>query len=187
MSKEKEQFGNKGVDYTVGFMFDNRLERVALIRKVGGWQDGKLNGIGGKRKKGESFKAAHVREFQEETSYLTNQDDWMEFATIRSLTSKIVFYTSYGDMRLIRNPEFERTGEETIIKNLDDVTLMGNDDLNESMVDNLPWLICLARNRLKEPRLAMVKAYYCGHTEPEQEKREYLLREARQPFGEGEL
>lgn len=65
----------------VGFLFDDAGQRVALIRKQHPeWQQGLLNGIGGKTEEGESPLQAIVREFQEETGALVFE--WRHFATM---------------------------------------------------------------------------------------------------------
>lgn len=63
-------------EYVCGFLFGDR-HRVALIRKARPeWQRGRLNGVGGRIEPGESPKEAMVREFWEETGYLTFESDW---------------------------------------------------------------------------------------------------------------
>ena len=55
-------------EYVLGFMFSADGQDVALIRKDHPeWQAGLYNGIGGKRKKNESYSAAMEREFFEAT------------------------------------------------------------------------------------------------------------------------
>ncbi len=51
--------------YCLGFLFKGH-DTVALINKVGGWQDGMLNGLGVKIEDGETPRVAMVREFREE-------------------------------------------------------------------------------------------------------------------------
>ena len=54
--------------YCLGFMFDPAYERVLLmVKKRPAWQEGLLNGIGGKIESGESCLEAMNREFFEET------------------------------------------------------------------------------------------------------------------------
>lgn len=52
----------------VGFLFNEKRDRVVLIRKEKpAWQEGRLNGVGGKLEVGETPLAAMIREFTEET------------------------------------------------------------------------------------------------------------------------
>lgn len=65
------------VDYVLGFAFDLNTDGVVLIRKTHpDWQAGKLNGVGGHRKKDETAHAAMVREFEEETGVRTHTSQW---------------------------------------------------------------------------------------------------------------
>lgn len=64
------------MNYVLGFAFDD-LGRVALItKKRPHWQNGLLNGIGGKIQSGESPFKAMVREFYEETGVGIAHDGW---------------------------------------------------------------------------------------------------------------
>lgn len=76
------------IKYVLGFMFDRKLKRVALINKTKpSFQVGKLNGVGGKVNEGESCIDAMVREFEEETGTITDTNNWKEFAEIYSSVS----------------------------------------------------------------------------------------------------
>lgn len=73
------------IEYVCGFMFDEKeYPNVIMIeKKRPEWQAGKLNGIGGKIEPGEHFIDAMVREFHEETGWLTTTDQWRPFANIQ--------------------------------------------------------------------------------------------------------
>ena len=58
--------------YCLGFLFDYKANKVGLINKIGGWQDGMVNGIGGKIEDGETPRRAMFREFEEETGARPN-------------------------------------------------------------------------------------------------------------------
>lgn len=77
-------------EYVAGFLFRQKgngifqcegIIEVALIRKIKPeWQNGLLNGIGGKIEPGEYPLGAMIREFQEEAGlYIL---DWQHFATM---------------------------------------------------------------------------------------------------------
>jgi 8-oxo-dGTP diphosphatase len=53
------------IEYVVGFLFNESLDQIALIRKEKpDWQRGKINGIGGKIEENESPEQAMRREFK---------------------------------------------------------------------------------------------------------------------------
>lgn len=68
--------------YVAGFAFCGH--RVLLIRKSHPqWQRGKLNAVGGHIEQAESPIQAMVREFREETSLVTEEEDWTRFCVLR--------------------------------------------------------------------------------------------------------
>ena len=71
------------IRYVCGFIISTDLKKVALIEKNRPkWQQGYLNGIGGKIENSESIYDAVAREFQEETGCNTNTNDWIYFDSI---------------------------------------------------------------------------------------------------------
>jgi len=67
-------------NYVLGFAFDGR-GRVALARKTHPeWQAGKLNGVGGEMREGETGLEAMRREFREEAG--VSLEYWSHFATL---------------------------------------------------------------------------------------------------------
>lgn len=83
--------------YVLGFIIDNDFSKVLLIHKLRpAWQNGLINGIGGKVEPGEEWIKAIVRETKEETDLLTTSDDWIEFAVIKNEVWEMhVFYSVY--------------------------------------------------------------------------------------------
>lgn len=69
-------------EYVCGFLFSEDRKSVALIKKkTPSWQEGKLNGIGGKSKpKEETVFMAMTREFFEETGVTV--PEWRHFAVL---------------------------------------------------------------------------------------------------------
>lgn len=81
------------IEAVVGFAFSEDLRTVLLIRKVKpASQAGKLNGVGGKVEKGETFVDAMVREFREEAGLDTNASDWTQFALLDSPAWRVSFF-----------------------------------------------------------------------------------------------
>ncbi|MBI1957062.1 MAG: NUDIX domain-containing protein [Candidatus Niyogibacteria bacterium] len=64
--------------YTVGFVFNQALDKVLLIHKNRPeWQKGKLNGVGGHIEPDEESADCMVREVFEETGLQTKKEDWV--------------------------------------------------------------------------------------------------------------
>lgn len=110
---------NNIMKYVVGFLFDDAGEKVALIlKKRPVWQEGKLNGIGGKIEKhrpecisntdypasdqmnfqpcncsGETPLEAMEREFEEETGVKVTT--WKHYATLSGKTNADLWYDTW--------------------------------------------------------------------------------------------
>lgn len=127
--------------YVVGFMFDQRMTSVVLIRKLKpAWQVGMLNGVGGKVNPGEADRVAMVREFREEAG--VHFEDWKKFATISDGKEfKVTFYAA-ADYEAYR--DVQSVEAETIVKS----NIRGRGDIgfsiDASSVFNINWLIPLA-------------------------------------------
>ncbi len=124
--------------YVVGFMFNNDGSKVALIHKnKPKWQEGLLNGVGGKVETNEISLNAIVREFEEETGVKTLRPDWDFYAHLEGgYFSLDVFYCK-SDEYCYSVKTIEQ--EEVDVYNVVDI-LSGK----EKGVSNLPWLICAA-------------------------------------------
>lgn len=95
--------------YVCGFLFRNRKSQVALIRKVKpAWQQGKLNGIGGKIEDGETPQQAMFREFKEETG--VEFEDWRHYATLVFREARIHFFVGFCSADV----ELKTTTEEPV-------------------------------------------------------------------------
>lgn len=124
--------------YVTGFMFSADFSQVALIEKrQPDWQAGLLNGIGGKIEENESAIAAMVREFEEETSVKTTDQQWTLFAVIERPGHYIVnFFCSFTDAVFdVRTVEQER------------VLIVDSRELPKNVIFNLNWLIPMAMDQ----------------------------------------
>ena len=126
--------------YVVGFMFDESMSNVALIRKnKPAWQAGLLNGIGGKTENGETPAAAMVREFKEEAGWISIRP-WQHFCTMSGVnndggTFEIEFYYVIGKPHQLTSQESEQ------------IEVVPAADIaagKEKTIGNLPWLVALA-------------------------------------------
>jgi 8-oxo-dGTP diphosphatase len=126
----------------VGFAFDKYRANVLLIRKLKpAWQAGRLNGVGGKVEPGESDAEAMVREFHEETGWVTSPVEWRQIAEVVSGDAEIVFFRRRVDLgvREFRaafstSPE----AEQLVVIHWADAEAAG-------ALPNLSWLLPLAR------------------------------------------
>lgn len=123
--------------YALGFLFSDDLNEVALIRKKRPeWQNGRLNGIGGKVEKEESPNNAMIREFHEETGYYLS--NWEHKITISNEACDLfVFMAHAGDLRILQTV----TDEEVIV--LPVYTIHNNIDI----LPNLRWIIPLVLDK----------------------------------------
>jgi 8-oxo-dGTP diphosphatase len=123
-------------EYVVGFLHDE--ESVVLICKNRPeWQDGLLNGVGGKVEFGESQKAAMIREFGEETGVYIGE--WDHFATLVGPQARIYCYAAFSTDNSI---EFVRTMTD------EKIAVLAFESLdNFEKVPNLKWLIPLMLQR----------------------------------------
>ena len=125
--------------YTVGFIFDPAIVRVALIHKNRPeWQKGRLNGVGGKIEEGETSIACIVREAREETGLSTKEDQWVFLGTIHESDVIVDFYA----MLHAGTPEEVRTCTDELVEWYDAL------HLPEEALSNILWLVAYARDRL---------------------------------------
>lgn len=128
--------------YVCGFCFNENLTRIALIeKKKPKWQEGLLNGIGGKIEEGETPEQAMIREFKEEAGIDTEQ--WSPFVTISGEGWRVYFFY-YIEKEIF---DYIRTQEDEGIFLLD---VDGVFD-NYACIKNLEWLIPMAIYKHKNP------------------------------------
>lgn len=121
-----------GAKYVVGFMFDRTETSVLLLWKNRPeWQQGRINGIGGRIETNESPLDAMRREFKEEAGI--DHADWSEFCILsdtRDWSIHFFFATGWvGDAE-------QCTDELPMI--------LPVDDLPDNVIPNLRWLIPMA-------------------------------------------
>ncbi|REL36857.1 NUDIX hydrolase [Thalassotalea euphylliae] len=121
--------------YVAGFLFSQDSSKVVMIKKINpAWQNGLLNGVGGKIEIGEQAIDAMTREFEEETGVVTNAGQWTHFAQVyRPECYDVAFFFARSDLA------FEaRTVEQ------EEVQLIDVANLPKNLLPNLRWLIPLA-------------------------------------------
>ncbi|MEO6508553.1 MAG: NUDIX domain-containing protein [Patescibacteria group bacterium] len=135
----------------VCFVFNKDLKKVLLIHKNRPErQKGKVNGIGGKLKIGETKKAAIVREFFEETGVTIPANEWMEFGKMLIESEKIMylFAAVYKD-----NISSVKTTTD------EEIEWFSVNKLPSNIMTNLAWLIPLAGDKLRNDEVAYVTVH----------------------------
>lgn len=146
--------------YVCGFLFNETLTRVALIRKNRGPADmaGRLNGIGGKIEPEDnmSVRKAMEREFVEETGVLVPAMNWMCFHIERYIWdsgSTVHFMTAVSDSI----EEVKTTTDEQIeIHNLNPKYV--SIPYFHPQMYNLKYLIPMAQEWHQEPKNRFVES-----------------------------
>jgi 8-oxo-dGTP diphosphatase len=125
--------------YTCGFCFNEAMDRVVLIQKNRpAWQAGKLNGVGGHVEDGESPIDCMIREFQEEAG--VTLEKWTHVLTLRFQYAEVEFFAIKSQSGFVYS-----------VGMTDEGIWKGNPDLPENqshMIENIPYLIGLSRQRL---------------------------------------
>jgi len=123
--------------YVVGFMFDPTLSKVVLIRKgKPEWQQGLLNGVGGKvgdNISGETPEQAVHREFKEEAG--VEGLNWTKYLTLKTPHSELHFFRAIGNVHRAQT----QTEEDIGVFDVHDV--MDRCDT----IPNLRWCLQMAR------------------------------------------
>jgi 8-oxo-dGTP diphosphatase len=93
----------KNQNYVLGFICDKNKEKFLLLRKNRPkYQEGFLNGIGGKVENNESYIECMIRETKEEILYknkgfITYADNWEHITIFSFETGSVVCYVLYSD------------------------------------------------------------------------------------------
>ncbi|HUP77615.1 MAG TPA: NUDIX domain-containing protein [Pirellula sp.] len=128
------------ITYSLGFVFDLPGKLVALIEKQKpDWQKGKLNGIGGKDKEGETPVQSMQREFCEETGLDLHARCWINVAKmINNQTGWCVniFTASLNNITHVRSMT-----EETV-----HILPVDCELIKEKAIPNLRWLIPMCQD-----------------------------------------
>ena len=130
-------------EFCLGFLFSAAPEyaRVVLIRKnKPEWQNGKLNGVGGKIEKGETALEAMRREFLEECG--VKKENWVPFALLDYPEARVWCFAAEDEL-LLDGAVRTMTDEEVIIVSAYAPWR------THGRVPNLSYLIPMAQGALK--------------------------------------
>lgn len=125
--------------YVLGFLFNEELDEVVLIRKNRPeWQAGKFNGVGGKVNPGEDIIAAMDREFWEETG--VKDVRWELFGRMGSDSSWACWLFYAVDTEAL-GKVVTKTDEEVKVVNKWEI-------FSTPIIQNLRWLVPLVVDSL---------------------------------------
>lgn len=125
--------------YVLGFLFDDDLGSVVLIKKTHPeWQAGKHNGVGGKVEGVETLFQAMEREFLEETG--VSGVDWQLFGRMGSSSSWACWLFCARDSEAVEKVA-TKTDEEVVVINRWRF-------LSIPKIPNLDWIIPFAMDAL---------------------------------------
>ncbi len=120
----------------VGIAFNESVTRVLLIEKQRPkWQQGYLNGVGGKVEPGETRERAMAREFEEETGIKLEPEDWTHCLTYAGPDFEVTFYRIFLPDEMFDSAK-TTTDEVVIPYTLDAVPRVRT-------IYNLQWIIPL--------------------------------------------
>lgn len=137
---------------TLGFIFSPNLEQVALIQKNRpSWQAGKLNGLGGKCEKGETYTTCLSREVKEESALNIPRHSWQKLGNITWKEWRVAVFATRIEETLV-NTARSLTDEK--------VFWVSTQQLPQNCMTNLHWLIPLARDVLSNNSPPTVTVHY---------------------------
>lgn len=130
------------VNYVLGFMFDETLDKVILIKKNRpDWQKGLLNGVGGKIEPDEFPCDAMSREFLEETGVDIDPAFWKHVFSLSGVDYNLWIFT-------IKSKKFwkcmTKTDEHVYLKPVEAI-------VDKECISNLKWIIPACRYFLINP------------------------------------
>ncbi len=139
--------------YTLGFIFNNTLDKVLLIHKLTpAWQNGKVNGPGGKVESDDNDDSIKciVREIKEETDLTTAPEKWLFVGRHYSPTFDVdtFAYVYEGNIEDAKSMEAQQIEWFEVAK------------LPPNVISNLNWLVPLTLDKIKEPKLTSYTVEY---------------------------
>lgn len=135
--------------YTVGFLFTDDRQQLALIRKnKPAWQRGMFNGIGGKIEPGENPVKAMNREFREETG-VVEYVQWKPFTVMTGSDFVIHFFKAFVPKKIF-NELKSPTDEEVVVVSTEHVCSQ-----ESHVIPNLRWLVPMALDNVMSSVLTL--------------------------------
>jgi len=137
--------------YVVGFIFNMDFSSVLLMHKNRpAWQNGLINGLGGKVEEGEDAFMTVSREIEEESGLKIPKEDWVKVGRVYSDSFDMDVFGSiyHSDMSNAKTLEDEPI-EWFPVKSLPDNT-----------IENIPWLVNITLDKLKNNNFELFEVKY---------------------------
>lgn len=137
--------------YVVGFIFNKDLDTVLLMHKNSpAWQNGLVNGLGGKVDGEETSFDCIVREIKEESGLITLEDRWIKTGKVYSntFTMDVFGYIYDGDMNNAKTLEDEQIEWFPINK------------LPKNCVENVTWLVNITLDKVRNNNFESFEVRY---------------------------
>ena len=138
-------------NYVLGFIFNEDLSKVLLIKKVRpAWQAGNHNGVGGEiDESSDSPFETMIMKTKEEVDLTIKHGSWLHVGDMSGLDWRVIIYTSIY------------SGDESDIKSKTDEKVAWFDvkDLPVGLY-NLDWLVPLSIEKIKNRSLVSVDMKY---------------------------
>jgi 8-oxo-dGTP diphosphatase len=137
--------------YVVGFIFNKDLDSVLLMHKNRpAWQDGLINGLGGKVEEGEDTFTTISREIEEESGLIIEESEWIKSGKVYSGTFTMdVFGCVYdGDK------------EDATTKEDEEIEWFTISSLPPNTVENIPWLVHITLDKIKNNNFEQFEVQY---------------------------
>ena len=136
---------------TLGFVFDPLFQQVVLIQKNRPeWQKGDINGLGGKCEGTETFTHCIAREVKEEAGIWIPSQNWRKHAQLKWENWNVTVFAAVfvGDLKQVQSVTDEVVAWYSVLA------------LPSSVKKNLPWLIPMGIDALKNNELKLITAVY---------------------------
>lgn len=137
--------------YVVAFVFNTDFTSVLLMHKNRpAWQDGLVNGLGGKVNDGEDTFATVSREVEEESGLQISKDSWVKVGKVHSgsFTMDVFGHRYEGDMN------------DAVTKEDEPIEWFKVSELPSNIIENVPWLVNITLDKLKNDNFEQFEVKY---------------------------
>lgn len=137
--------------YVVAFVFNKDFSSVLLMHKNRpAWQNGLINGLGGKVEDGEDTFSTVSREIEEESGLKIPKEDWVKVGKVYSDSFTM---DVFGSM-------YEGEISDAVTKEDEPIEWFKVNDLPSNTIENVPWLVNITLDKLKNNNFEQFEVQY---------------------------